>query len=138
MLTDLQTWMAPYLEVFGDHPWLKAVTVVVVFLILAWIFDHVIITALKKLSARTRFRFYDQVINNLHKPIHISVILIGMALAVSLLALEAPFEAIIYSSLKTIAFIVWTVFLIRVVRSVLRAVAASEKRVSILHSQTLP
>ncbi len=130
--------MAPYLEVFGDHPWLKAVTVVFVFLILAWIFDHVIIATLKRLSARTRFTLYDQIINNLHKPIHVSVILIGLALAVNLLALEAPLAAIIYSSIKTIAFIIWSVFLIRVVRSTLRAVAASEKRVSILHSQTLP
>ncbi|MDH3633753.1 MAG: mechanosensitive ion channel family protein [Gammaproteobacteria bacterium] len=138
MLSDLQTWMAPYLGVFGDHPWLKAVVVVFVFLILAWIFDKFISATLKKLSARTRFTFDDQIIEYFHSPIYISVILIGIALSVNLLAIAAPFESIIFSSLQTIAFIVWTVFLMRVVRSILRAVAANQKRVAILHPQTLP
>ena len=138
MLNDLQTWMAPYLGVLGDHPWLKALAVVFAFLVLAWIFDHVISATLKKLSARTRFTFDDQLIEYLHSPVYFTVILIGMALAANLLALEAPFEGIVYSSLKTIAFIVWTVFLMRVVRSILRAVAANQKRVAILHPQTLP
>ena len=137
-MTNLQTWMAPYLAVFGDHPWLKAVVVVIAFLILAWIFDKFISAMLKKLSARTRFTFDDQIIGYLHSPIYFSVILIGMALAANLLSLGAPFEGIIYSSLQTIAFIIWTIFLMRVVRSILRAVAANKDRVAILHHQTLP
>ena len=138
MLNDLQTWLAPYLGVFGDHPWLKAVIVVFAFLILAWILDKFISALLKKLSARTRFTFDDNLAKYLHRPIYFSVILIGMALATNLLTLGAPFEGIIYSSLKTIAFIIWTVFLMRVVRSILRAVAANKNRVTILHHQTLP
>jgi small-conductance mechanosensitive channel len=138
MLSDLQIWMAPYLGVLGDHPWLKAVAVVFVFLVLAWIFDHIIIAMLKKLTARTRLTFDDQVIDYLHSPIYFSVILIGMALAVTLLAIEPPFESIMFSCLQTIAYIVWTVLLIRVVRSILRMVAANNQRVTILHPQTLP
>mgnify|MGYP001812675437 CR=1 FL=1 len=138
MLSDLQNWLAPYLDLLGDHPWAKALVIVVVFLVLAWIFDHLIIATLKRLTKRTRASFDDKVIEYLHSPIYFSVILIGIALAANLLALDAPFEGIVYSSLKTIAFIVWTIFVMRVVRSILRAVAANEKRVAILHPQTLP
>ena len=56
----------------------------------------------------------------------------------NLLAIAAPFESIIYSSLLTLAYMVWTLFLMRVVRSVLRNIATNEKRIAILHHQTLP
>ena len=106
MLNDLQAWIAPYLDLLGDHPWAKALVIVVVFLVLAWIFDRLIVATLKKLTKRTQVSFDDRVIEYLHKPIYFSVILIGIALAVNLLAIAAPFEAIIYSSLKTIAYAV--------------------------------
>ena len=138
MLNDLQTWMAPYLDLLGDHPWAKALVIIVVFLVLAWIFDRFISATLKNLTARTRFKFDDQLIDYLHSPVYVSVILIGMALAVNLLAIAEPFESILYSSLQTIAYLVWTLFLMRVVRSALRAVAVNEKRLAILHPQTLP
>jgi len=138
MLSKLQTWMAPYLGVLGDHPWLKALAIVLVFLVLAWIFDRFISASLKNLTARTRFKFDDEIIDHLHSPIHFSVILIGVALAVKLVAIGEPYDFIIFSSLQTIAYIVWTVFLIRVVRSVLRVVAVNDRHVAILHPQTLP
>ena len=138
MLDDLQIWMAPYLDVFGEQQWLKAIVVVFVFLVLAWIFDHFISAMVKNLTARTRFKIDDQIIEHLHSPIYVSVILLGMTLAVNLLQIEESYEIIIYSSLETIAYIVWTVFLMRTIRSVLRVVAASEQHLTILHPQTLP
>ena len=138
MLSDLQTWMAPYLSVFGDHPWYKAIAIVLVFLVLAWIFDRFISAILKSLAARTQFKFDDQIIDYLHSPIYFSVILIGIALAINQVTIAAPFDSILYSFLQTIAYIVWFLFLMRVVRIVLRAVAANEERIAILHPQTLP
>jgi len=138
MLSDLETWLAPYLAVLGDHPWLKAVAVVFVCLVIAWIFDHFICASLKKITARTEVKIDDQIIDHLHSPIYFSVILLGLALAVKLLQITEPFDFIIFSSLKTIAYIVWTVFLIRLIRSILRIVAVNDQHVTILHPQTLP
>jgi MscS family membrane protein len=138
MLDNLQIWMAPYLDLLGEHQWLKALAVVFVFLLLAWIFDRFISAMVKNLTARTRFGFDDQIADHLHSPIHVSVILLGVTLAVNLLQIEESYKFIIYSGLETIAYIVWTVFLIRVIRSVLRVVASNQQHVSILHPQTLP
>ena len=138
MLNDLQIWMAPYLDLLGEHQWLKAIAVISVFLVLAWIFDHFISSMVKNLAARTRFGFDDEIIEHLHSPIYVSVILLGMTLATKLLQIDASYEFIIYSSLATIAYIVWTVFLIRVTRSVLRIIASNEQHLTILHPQTLP
>ncbi|MCP4983105.1 MAG: mechanosensitive ion channel family protein [Gammaproteobacteria bacterium] len=138
MLNNLQSWLAPYLALLGDHPWLKALSVVMVFLVLAWIFDHFISATLRKLAARTRFNFDDQLIDHLHSPVYFSVILLGTALAVNLLNIGDPYDRIIFSSLLTIAYVVWTVFLIRVIRSMLRVVAVNEQHLPVLHPQTLP
>jgi small-conductance mechanosensitive channel len=138
MLNTLLSWLAPYLDFLGDHPWLKAAFVALAFLLLAWVFDHFVSATLRKLTARTRFKLDDQIFDHLHGPIYFSVILLGVALAVNLLQLAESIEFIIFSSLQTIAYLVWTLFLMRVIRSLLRAVATNDQHLPVLHPQTLP
>jgi peptidoglycan/LPS O-acetylase OafA/YrhL len=90
MLNDALNWLRPYLTLFGDSAWLQAAIVVLASFMLAWIFDRFISAALRKLVARTRFQFDDDLIDHLHNPIFTSVILAGLALAVNLLKIEEP------------------------------------------------
>jgi small-conductance mechanosensitive channel len=138
MLNEAQTWLRPYLGLFGDNAWLQAVIVMFASLLVAWIFNRFVSAALRNLVARTRFKFDDHLIDHLHNPIYTSVILVGATLAVNLLKIGDPFDSIIYSVLLTIAYFVWTVFLIRVTRSVLRNIAENDQHVAVLHPQTLP
>ncbi len=138
MLNEAQNWLRPYLSLFGDSAWLQAGIVLFISLLLAWIFDRFINVMLGKLAARTQFDFDDHFIDHLHNPIFTSVILVGLALAVNLLKIKGPFDFIIFSTLLTIAYIVWTIFLIRVSRSVLRKIASNDQHIAVLHPQTLP
>ena len=138
MLNDLQTWLGPYLGVFGGNPWMQAGVAVFGSLLLAWIFDHFICAALKRVAARTRLSADDFLIDHLHKPIYMTLILIGLALAVSLLHFEETVDRILFSVLLTIAYIVWSIFLIRVTGALLRALAASDRRFAVINPQTLP
>ncbi len=138
MLNELQARLAPYLVLLDGEPWLQAAVVVVASLLLAWIFDRVISATLRGLAARTRFSFDDHVIAYLHGPVKISVILLGMALAANLLELSNPYQFIIFSVLLTIAYVVWTLFVLRVIRAVLTFLAGHPTRFSVVHTQTLP
>ena len=138
MLDELQANLAPHLVLVGENPWLQALTVIIAALALAWIFDHFISASLRRLALRTPFHIDDHLIQYLHGPIYASVILLGLALAVNLLKIPEPFDFIVFSLLETLAYIVWTVFLLRVVRSVIRFFAADDKPVAVLHAQTLP
>ncbi len=138
MLSEIQTSLSPYIGLVGENPWLQALLVIVVSQLLAWIFDRFISAALKNLARRTRFQLDDELIGHLHTPIYASVMLLGLALAVNLLGLGEPYDFFVFSGLKTIAFIVWTIFLLRVVRTLLRGIAANEDRIKVLHPQTLP
>jgi small-conductance mechanosensitive channel len=138
MLGEIQASLLPYIGMVGENPWLQALLVIAVSQLLAWIFDRFISAALKNLAKRTRFQLDEALIGHLHGPIYASVMLLGLALAVNLLEIGEPYDFFVFSGLKTVAFIVWTLFLLRVVRTVLRGIAANEDRVRVLHPKTLP
>lgn len=138
MLSEAQNWLQPYLSLIGDNLWLQALAVVIASLLLAWIFDRFISAFLRHVVGRTRFKFDDLLIEHLHSPIYISVILIGAAIAIHLLQVAEPYDFILFSILETVAYVVWMIFAFRVTRSLLRAIAQSEQHVTVLHPQTLP
>jgi small-conductance mechanosensitive channel len=138
MLNNLQTWLEPYLAVFGASPWMQAAVAIVGSLILAWIFDHIVCAMLKKLTSRTHFEFGDYIIDHVHRPIQVTLVLIGLALAVDLLKLSEVYDEILLSLLLTIGYLLWTVFLIRGVRALLAAIAGNEGRLLMVNPQTLP
>jgi len=138
MLNELQNWLQPYLEFFGRDPLILALVVFAASLLLAWIFDRVICSVLRNLAARTHFKFDDHLIDNLHKPIYYSVILLGMALSTNLLKIPETYSFYIFSSLQTVAYIVWSIFLLKATASLLRHIAQDENHFKVLHPQTLP
>jgi len=137
MLNEWQEKLGPYLGLIGDNVWLQALVVVIASLLIAWIIDRYVVTTLRKLFARTRLTFDDQLLAMLHGPVYTSVLLIGLALATNLLVLGEPYEAIVFSVLQSIALIVWTLFAIRLLQLLLKHLAQST-RFHIIHPQTLP
>lgn len=137
MLNEWQEKLEPYLGLIGDNVWLQALVVVIASLLIAWIIDRYVVTTLRKLFARTRMTFDDQMLAILHGPVYSSVLLIGLALATNLLALGASYEGIVFSLLQSIALIVWTLFAIRLLQLLLKQFAQST-RFRIIHTQTLP
>jgi len=127
-----------YFDYLSDYPWIQAMILVVVFILVAWIFDRFIISTVKRIAIRTKFEIDNRLIELLHGPIYSSIIILGIALAVHRLGPVAPFDFIIYSSLESIAYLIWTVLFLRVTKLILGHVARSDRHISILHPQTLP
>ncbi len=138
MLGDLLNTIRPYLGYFGDRTWIQALVIAIASLLIAWIFNRFVISTLKNLASKTRIRFDNQLIDLLHGPIYTSVILIGLALAANILSLGDVFEFVVFSGLQTIAYFIWTVFLLRATKIVLRHIAQDKRHIGILHPQTLP
>ena len=138
MLSDLQDTLQPYLAYFGDNSWIQALVIVVFSFLIAWIFDRFIIRIIKNLAHKTRIDFDNRLIELLHGPIYTSVILLGLGLAAHRLGFDDPFKFIVYSSLQSIAYVIWTVLLLRVTKLILRRIAHNDRHINILHPQTLP
>jgi len=140
MIAELKIWLTPYLGYIGDNPWLQAAVVIIASHAIAWIFDRVIRSSIKKLVARTNSEIGDILIEHLHRPIYITLHLIGIAVAVSLLELQfgARFDQVVTSILRTIANLVWTLFLLLLARKLLITFAANPRHLPALNPQTLP
>ena len=137
MLDDLQNTLT-YFGYLDDYPWIQALGMVAASVLIAWIFDRFIISTLKRLAVKTMFEIDNRLIELLHGPIYSSIIILGIALAVDTLGPVEPFDFIIYSSLQSIAFLIWTVLFLRITKLVLGHVARNDRHISILHPQTLP
>lgn len=138
MLKDFLADIQPYLSFFGDYKIVQAIVVIVLFYVVAWVLDRIVIATIQRLAQRTRFDFDDQLIELLHKPVYRTVVLIGLAVAVVVLALPDPVTRILFSVFVTIALMMWSLVAFRLVRITLRKMAADVDRMQALNSQTLP
>jgi MscS family membrane protein len=138
MFEEFQSGIAPFLAIFSDNNYIQALLVLALSFVAAWLFNFVIISGLKKLALKTRFVLDDQLIELLHPAIHNSILLIGLASAILIVSPPAPYSGIAFSVIQTFVLIVWVIFLLRSNRILLTRIAKNEKRIKIVHQQTLP
>jgi small-conductance mechanosensitive channel len=119
--------------------WVQALVVIVLSIVLAKLSDIVLCRILKLIAARTKSDVDDRVISILHRPIFISVLLVGLYYAgVVVLAIDGPLRFFVVAFLKTLGILIWIGAGFRVARVLLERVGEAAERVSWLDSRTLP
>ena len=108
------------------------------FYAVAWVLDRIVIASIKRLVQRTRAEFDDQLIQLLHGPIYKTVMLVGCAVATLILDLPERAEQIVFSVLITVALLIWSVVVFKLVRITLRRISRDPRRAQMLNLQTLP
>lgn len=137
-IAELSRVLAPLLDFFGEHTLLRAIAMIGLALLAATVIDRIIIRLLKWFSGRTQSHLDDQVLTFLSLPLFQSILLIGLAAALAMLKLGEVVEEVVFSVLQSYAVLLWSLFLIRMARLVLRRMAQSSTRFSLIRSQTLP
>lgn len=127
-----------YAAYTGESVYIQAAAVVVFSWLLALIMDRVLIASFKRFTARSDTPFDDQVIEFIHRPLMVSMLLLGLVSATLIIQLPSEFTSTLFSVLATIAMVVWTQFLLRVTKVALQTYARHPDRVPILHQKTLP
>jgi len=138
MFTDLQSFVSPLLAIFGDNRFIQAALAIALSLLIALIFDRVIIKGLKNLASRTRLDLDDNVIGLLHTPIYASILLLGIASALLILSPPQLYLNIGFSLIQSFALVMWVLFLLRSNRILLTRISRNDKRLKVVHQQTLP
>ncbi|MEM7209753.1 MAG: mechanosensitive ion channel family protein [Pseudomonadota bacterium] len=138
MLETLKADIQPFLDVFGSNAYVQSLVVICAAFVLAMIIDRVIVSSAKKLAAKTSAELDNHIIELVHKPVFHSVILIGLAIALQLIDPGEHVTRVAGSLLTTIALIIWSLFIFKLLRLLLRKMAANPSRFSVLHAQTLP
>ena len=121
-----------------QYPPVLALLVLVGAALSARLVDVVLCRVLKRVARRTQTELDDRLIDLLHRPIFFSVLMIGVYLALSIWSPPAALFGLIIGLLKTIAILIWTVTLLRLVKAVLESFSRLSERVRWLDTRSLP
>jgi len=122
----------------GPYPWLRAILIIAVALFLGKVVDWIVIGILSKLVAKTNTDFDDKVLVLLHRPIFLSVLLIGLGIATNELDLQENVTRITVDVLKTIATLVWFRFALRLTDLSVDELETKRKRFEFITPTTNP
>ncbi len=100
------------------NPWLLALLVIGLTVIVAKLTDIVLCRALWSLAQRTKSDVDERLIEVLHRPIFLTVVLIGLFIAANVVGLDDPFLFYVAGLLKTLGVLIWTVALFRIIEIV--------------------
>lgn len=138
MLKQIQSYLTPIIESYADNPIMQASIVIAVFFVIASIFKYIVILGLKRLIARAKITLGSNFLDLLHAPIYYSVLLVGLATAVTILKPEPQYLFILSSLLKSVAMLIWTVFLLKANKELLNGLVVHPTRFASFNNKTLP
>jgi len=132
-LDKTQAWA----QLLGPNIYLQALAIAIVFIVVGKLADLIISRIIAKIASRSSNQLDDNLVALLHRPVFISFVLLGLALATDRLQLPQSPEFLTLGILKTIAIVVWYNFSRSLVQILLSALsrAGGGKR---LHASMLP
>jgi len=136
-LNDIIDQVQSWAEIIGPNIYLQAVAVAAAFIVIGKIADLVLCKMIAQLVSRSKTEFDDDLVALLHRPIFITFVLVGLAMATRRLDLPAPPTYITLGILRTIAIFVWYGFLGGVLDLVV-AVIRRRRMVGMLQASMLP
>ena len=122
----------------GPYPWLRALIIIAAALLAGKLVDWLVTGVLSKLVSRTKSDFDDKVLNLLHRPIFLSVLLVGLAIATWELDLADNVTSVTVRILRTIAVFVWFIFGLKLINIVVDELQANKNRFNFITSTTSP
>lgn len=126
-----------FLALFGDHQYLRAGVLIVIFLVIGKVVDWIISRGLARWARRTKTEIDDQMIRLIHRPIFVTVVLIGLWLASLQLGLPATYATLLHRIIKSCALLVWVIFVLGASSLILEVLSKFEDRVTLIQPRTL-
>jgi MscS family membrane protein len=120
------------------NPYVQAAIIIILSVFLAKVADIFMTRFIQRLLEKTRITFDDQMLDIFHKPIFVSIILFGLALATERLGLPQKVDFVTLGGLKTIAIFLWFSAMARFMKLIVGLVSRDESRFALIQDRTLP
>ena len=129
-----------WLDALELGPWSEAAVIAVAGLLLAKLGDLFLVSVVGRMIARTQNTIDDQLVQMLHRPVFVSLAIIGLIVAGYSLGDEmgTNFLPPTLAILKTIMIIVWLQFLLRAAARVIDSMGAHPTRFAFAQKDTVP
>ena len=109
-MNELATTVLAFLE----QPEFRALAIILASIILAKIVDWLACGVLARLARRSKTTLDDKIIEVLHRPIFVSVVLVGLYLAHAQFEFGDPYDLLVAGFIKTLALLVWVSAILKV------------------------
>ncbi|MCH8101490.1 MAG: mechanosensitive ion channel family protein [Proteobacteria bacterium] len=106
-MTDLIARIQQLAELIGPNVYLQAAIIAAAFMIVGKIADWVISGIIGRIANKSVNEYDDRFVALVHRPVFLSFVLVGLALATRRMGISATPEFITIGVLKTIAIFVW-------------------------------
>lgn len=133
LFQQTQAWA----QLLGPNKYLQATAIAVAFIIFGKIADLIISRVIAKLVSRSQTDIDDNLVALLHRPVFISFVLLGLALATDRIGLPDAPAFLTLGILKTIAIVIWYSFFRSLIQLVLGALSKGMGKKK-LHESMLP
>ncbi len=107
VIDQVQSWA----EFIGPNVYLQAAAIAVAFIVIGKIAELVLSKAIAQIVSRSKTEFDDELVGLLQRPIFVTFVLVGLAMAARRLSMPAAPEYITLGILRTIAIFIWYRFL---------------------------
>lgn len=116
----VDTWV----QIIGPNVYLQALVIAVSFILIAKITDLIITKFIVRIARQSKSVFDDELVTIFHRPVFVSVILVGLTLAGKRLDMASTIDFITMGILKTIAIFLW----LGLLQDLLRIIVATVDR----------
>jgi len=130
--------LEPLLSLFGDHPWIRALLILLFFFILAKILEWILIPLIRRITARTTTQIDDLVVRYIRTPLFWSTILLGFPAAAAALNAPSALRDTLLSLVVSVMIFLWMMFAVRTSRLALSVASRRAKPNALVRPQTLP
>ena len=132
-------WLQQALDLVGTNAYVRAGAILIAAIIVAKLVDWFLTGALRAWAAMTETDFDDKLVAALHRPIFVSVVLVGAWLALIQLAIRPEYlDKALLPGLKTVALFVWSAFALRLSTLLLEVASRHRERFPLINRRTLP
>ena len=103
----LHKWLPQVWTFMNEYKVLGALIIVAAFCIVAWLVDLIMDRLLRALTRKSKFHLDDAILDILHRPVWISIVLVGALTGVRWISPRPPFIFICVAVLKSVLVLIW-------------------------------
>ncbi|MEE9531969.1 MAG: mechanosensitive ion channel family protein [Syntrophobacteria bacterium] len=103
----LHKWLPQVWDFMNESKVLGALIIVAAFCIVAWLVDLIMDRLLRALTRKSKFHLDDAILDILHRPVWISIVLVGALTGVRWISPRPPFIFIFVAVLKSVLVLIW-------------------------------
>ena len=127
-----------WLESYLPEPWMQALVVIGVAVVLGWALRFVLTAVVGTVTRKTQTDLDDKIVKILRGPVFLTVVLLGIEAAVRIVHFPVGLERGLVRTASTLVLLVWIGALFKLSHAVLQSIGRLADRVEWLDSRTMP